>query len=80
MNEFKVNKYVTLRLEDKKSNIYIKGVLFQQCKFLLINIPVEEISPLANIDSIDDAAELLDPALEEILCLIVIFKHLNVMS
>ncbi len=66
MNEFKINEYITLRLEDKKSNIYIKGELFQQCTFLLINIPVEEISSLTNIDSIDDAAELLDPLLEEV--------------
>lgn len=66
MNEFKVNEYITLRLEDKKSNIYIKGELFQQCKFLLINIPVEVIGSFTEIKSIDDAAELLDPSLKEI--------------
>ncbi|KKN27181.1 hypothetical protein LCGC14_0867240 [marine sediment metagenome] len=66
MNEFKINEYITLRLEDKKSNIYINEELFQQCKFLLVNIPVEEISPFNKIESIDDAAELLDPALEEL--------------
>ncbi len=63
---FKVNEYLILRLEDKKSNIYIKGKLFQQCKFLLINIPIEEMSLFNEIASIDDAAELLDPSLEEI--------------
>ncbi len=66
MIEFKVNEYITVRLEDKKSNIYIKEELFQQCKFLLINIPVEERSSFIKIDSIDDAAKLLDPSLEEI--------------
>ncbi len=75
MNEFKVNEYITLRLEDKKSNIYIKGELFQQCKFLLINIPVEEISSFTKIESIDDAAGLLDPSLKEIEC-----YHYNISS
>lgn len=31
----------------------------------MINIPVEEISSFNKIESIDDAAELLDPTLEE---------------
>lgn len=66
MNEFKVNEYITVRLEDKKSNIYIKEELFQQCKFLLINIPVEEIRSFTEINSIDEAAELADPSLEEV--------------
>ncbi len=43
MKEFNVNEYITLKLEDGRTNIYIKGELFRQCKFLLLNIPVEEI-------------------------------------
>jgi len=66
MKEFKVNEFITLKLENKKSNIYIKGELFQQCKFLLINIPLEEMNSLNKLDSVDDAAELLDSSLEEI--------------
>ncbi len=65
MKEFKVNEYITLRLENQKTIIYIKEVLFQQCKFLLINIPVEEISIFNKIESIDEAAELLDQSLHE---------------
>lgn len=57
--EFKVNDYITLRLEGGTTNIYIKGELFQQCKFLLLNIPVEEISSFDEIESIDEAAEKL---------------------
>lgn len=64
--EFKVNEYLTLRLENKKTNIFIKGELFKQCKFLLISIPVEEISSFDKVESIDDAAELLDSSLHEI--------------
>ena len=66
MKEFRVNEYLTVRLEDKKSNIFIKGELFQQCAFLMINIPEEEISSFTKIKSIDDAAELLDSSLEEV--------------
>ena len=64
MKIFKVNEYITLKLEDGKTNIYIKGNLFQQCKFLLINIPVDKISSFDEIDSIDEAAEKLDRFLE----------------
>ncbi len=41
MKEFKVNEYITLKLEGIKTNIYVKGQLFNQCKFLLLNIPIE---------------------------------------
>jgi len=43
MQEFRVNNYITLKLESKKVNIYVKGELFEQCKFLLLNIPTEDI-------------------------------------
>ena len=36
--EFKINKYITLKLENCKTNIYVEGELFNQCKFLLLNI------------------------------------------
>ena len=38
MKEFKVNEYITLKLEGGKTNIYVKDRLFNQCKFLLLNI------------------------------------------
>lgn len=61
---FKVNEYLTLRLEDVQTNIYIKGKLFSQCKFLLLNIPINETKELDYIDSIDEAAERLDTSME----------------
>jgi len=65
MKEFKVNNYITLRLgEDGKSNIYIKDQLFRQCKYLLLDISIEEITSLDKIKSIDEAAERLDHLLE----------------
>ena len=63
--EFKVNDYITLKLEDRKTNIYIKGILFRTCKFLLLNIPIEEITSFDEIESIDEAAEKLNNILDD---------------
>ncbi|MFW9970645.1 MAG: hypothetical protein ACFFDF_10625 [Candidatus Odinarchaeota archaeon] len=66
MKEFQVNKYITLKLEDRKTNIYVGGKLFEQCKFLLLNIPVERVSSLDEIESVDEAAEILSKKMERI--------------
>ncbi|KKN37332.1 hypothetical protein LCGC14_0764480 [marine sediment metagenome] len=63
MRSFKINKYLTLKLEKGKTNIYINGRLFQQCKFLLLNILVEEVNSFDDIESIDEAEERLDRSL-----------------
>ncbi len=76
MREFKVNKFITLKLEEEiideeedfreiKTNIYINGKKFRQCSFLLINIPVNEQIPLDEIESIDEAEERLGTSLED---------------
>ena len=74
MQEFRVNEYITLRLEEDKTTlklggketvIYVSGEKFQQCKYLLINIPVDEVSPFDEIQSIDEAAERLDRTMEQ---------------
>ncbi len=62
--EFILNNNITLKLEEGKTNIYINGCLFQQCKFLLINIPIVEDKSYNEIKSIDDAAETLGTSLE----------------
>jgi len=59
MNEFKINEFITLKLENEETNIYIKDQLFNQCKNLLLNIPAENVSSLNEIKSIDEAAEKL---------------------
>lgn len=43
MKEFKVNETIILKLENRKTNLYVKGELFRQCKFLLLFIPTEDI-------------------------------------
>jgi len=62
--EFQVNKYLSLKLEEGKTNVYILGKLFRQCKYLLITIPVEKVSSFDELESIDEAAERLDHSLE----------------
>ncbi len=69
IKEFKVNKYLKLKLENGKTNIYIKGELFINCKYLLLNLPEDsntKTSLLSKINSIDDAANYLDDSLEEL--------------
>lgn len=59
LNEFVINDFLSLRLENGKTNIYIKNKLFRQCKFLLLGIPIETIESFNEVDSIDEAAEKL---------------------
>lgn len=60
MEEFIINDYITLRLENNKTVIYVNNEVFLQCKYLLLNIPIENIEDFEDIDNIDDAAEVLD--------------------
>lgn len=64
MSEFKINDFIMLKLEDGKTNIYVLGEEFIQCKYLLINIPVQDIELYDEINSIDEATEKLDKSLE----------------
>ena len=63
-NEFKINKFITVKQEKNKVNIYVNNEEFSQCKYLLINIPIDQIQEFDEINSIDEAAELLDHSLE----------------
>ena len=62
--EFKVNEYLILRLENNRTNIYVNGKLFTQCKFLLLSIPTNKVKEFDDIESIDEAAEKLDSSME----------------
>ncbi|HEC37298.1 hypothetical protein LCGC14_1172720 [marine sediment metagenome] len=59
MQEFKVNDYITLKLENKKTNIYVKGEFFEQCTSLLVNIPAEGIDSYNEFESIDEIIKKL---------------------
>lgn len=67
--EYIINDNLTLKLENNKTNIYVNGELFTQCKFLLLNIPIDKVDELDDIESIDEAAERLNHELE--------FQHKN---
>lgn len=62
--EFEINKYLKLKLEAGRTNIYVKGRKFQQCMYLLLNIPVDRIEDYDEIESIDEAAETLNRSME----------------
>ncbi len=62
--EFKINEYITVRLEGKVSNIYINEKFFRQCKFLLLESLNSKIEPNKYRDSIDEVAESLDRTME----------------
>lgn len=64
MAEFKINDYLTLKLKGRETVIYVADEKFIECKFLLISIPIEEVSSFDNIESIDAAAERLDESME----------------
>ncbi|MBA7504439.1 hypothetical protein ES706_03082 [subsurface metagenome] len=66
---FKVNQYISLKLEEgrkgKETVIYVDGKRFNQCKFLLLNIPIDKIKLFDEIESVDEASERLDRSLEK---------------
>jgi len=59
MKEFKINEFLSLKLEENKTNFYVNGKLFEQCKFLMLNIPIEDTQKFEDIESIDEVANRL---------------------
>ena len=57
MKEYIISDFLTLKLENGKTNIYIKGKKFLQCKRLMINILKQDVPIYDEIDSIDEAAD-----------------------
>ena len=57
--EFVINKFLSLKLESDITMIYVAEEPFHQCKFLLLEIPVRDITYLDDIKSIDQAAQEL---------------------
>jgi len=57
VNEFKINKYLTLKIESARTNIYVAGERFIQCKSLLLDIPIKELRRLKGLESMDEITE-----------------------
>ncbi|GAF79730.1 unnamed protein product, partial [marine sediment metagenome] len=51
--EYKINESITLKLEEGRTQIYVSGKIFRQCKFLMLNIPIEEIDQYDETSSIE---------------------------
>lgn len=64
MIEFRINEYITLRLKDKKTFIFISEEQFQQCKYLLLKIPIGRITSFNEMKSIDESSNNLNHTLE----------------
>ena len=58
MKEFKVNEYLTLKLINHYTDIFVNNELFIQCKFLMLNIPIDKLNDFNKLLSIDEVAEL----------------------
>ena len=57
MIEFSVNKYITLKIENKKTNIYVNNRLFNHCKYVLTRKKISELEDLLEMESVDELAE-----------------------
>lgn len=63
MKEFKINDYITLKLEHNETFIYVQGKKFLQCIRLVLDIQRNDISDYDEIESIDEAAEVFKQSL-----------------
>lgn len=63
--DFKINDFLTLKLEGGKTIIYVKGRPFRQCMYLLLDISVKQIERYDEIRSIDEAAVRLSRKMEQ---------------
>ena len=60
MPSYKINEHLELKLEGTNTNIYVNGKLFQQCKYILLDIPINDSEWYDELESIDEASEKLD--------------------
>jgi hypothetical protein len=63
-NEFKINDFMSLKLENNRTIIYVNNRPFRQCMYLLLNISVDKIKEYDEIRSIDEAASKLNRKME----------------
>jgi len=49
--KYAINKFISLRLEGKETNIYLGGKKFKQCNKILLSVPLNDAE---NYDSIDE--------------------------
>lgn len=64
MLKFTINEFLDLRFEDGRTNIYVNNQLFSHCKYVVLNIPVDNLHKIREINSMDEAIEVLDGSSE----------------
>jgi hypothetical protein len=64
MLKYAINKFLDLRFEGERTNIYVNNELFRHCKYILLNISTDKSEFFEDVDSIDSAVEKLDRSLE----------------
>ena len=57
-NEFQINKYLSLRSQNERTDIYVDGEYFRSCTYLILNIEGDHIRDYDDIKSIDEVMEL----------------------
>lgn len=62
MKKFQINEFITLKLENGRTVLYVDNEPFLQCKFLLIEIQRNEIQKFNKVNSVDEVAENVDIA------------------
>ena len=54
MIKFEINNFITVKLENDETVIYVRDEKFSICKHLVLNIPINEITSINEIQSIDE--------------------------
>lgn len=62
--EFKINEFIILKLENGITNIYVNGILFKHCKYLLLNANINEFDEYKDITCIEEVVAKSDKSLE----------------
>lgn len=58
MQTFIANEFISLKLEGDKTEIYINDKRFNQCKYLLISLPVQELDDWEEYKSMDEIIKI----------------------
>ena len=61
---FVINDHLTVALILGETKIFVNNIFFRLCKYLLLNIPIEETEKYDSINSIDEATQYLDGSME----------------
>ncbi len=53
MQEFTVNEFISLKLKNSETKIYVNGEYFYHCKYLIISIPVDRLDEWEGYETMD---------------------------